>query len=142
MCSSNVLYAINVCSSNKNSFELLFHVIITSHNKWGTSSFSMINFFLNIRSVSSPQKLDFLTNFYLPISMTYCVVIYSCSTCSSIQMNNDNDLCILRFKTFHLQSYVTCYAFDYFLKLEQILLCQHNQFLLEFFGWLSLLNNR
>ena len=89
--------------------------------------------FLPIPSVPSPEKLDFVAKFYLLTSMTYCVVIYSCSTCSSIQMNNDNDLCILRFKTFHLQSYVTCYAFDYLLKLEQILLCQHNQFLLEFF---------
>ena len=95
--------------------------------------FSMINFFLPLRSFLSTQKLDFVTNFYLPTSMTYCAVIYSCSTCPSIQMNNDNDLCILRFKTFHQKSYVTCYAFDYLLSLEQILSCQHNQFLLEFF---------
>ena len=45
----------------------------------------------------------------------------------SIQTNADNDLCILRFKTFHQQSHVTCYAFKYLLKLEQIFPCQHNQ---------------
>ena len=99
--------------------------------------FSKIKLAKPPHSVRSLQKLDFVTNFYLPTSMTYCAVIYSCSTCPFIQMNTDNDLCILRFKTFHQETYVTCYAFNYLLKLEQIFLVKVISFLLEFFCLLS-----